>query len=312
MPLISIIVPVYNSESTLNRCVDSILNQTFHDWELLLIDDGSTDQSGEICDQYDAKDQRINVFHKENGGVSTARNVGLDNAKGSWVTFIDSDDFISINFLSTFVRSQSSDLYICGIQFINNSAIYLPPEECIKIEDVIELDNLLNKLYFTVPWGKVYKNDIVQKNNIRFNINLKIGEDTDFVFQYLLYTNNIRLISKPLYHFFNDERGKITKYVLTADEYITHIITIKRDLTTLCNELNYTFPITFSVLMKYYSHLFYLHLMSISLYSTFKKEVWKYKVSHVDYYPKSSRNALIMKLIKIFPLVGFGLFRLLK
>lgn len=139
MPLISIIVPVYNSESTLNRCVDSILNQTFHDWELLLIDDGSTDQSGEICDQYDAKDQRINVFHKENGGVSTARNVGLDNAKGSWVTFIDSDDFISINFLSTFVRFQSSDLYICGIQFINNSTIYLPPEECIKIEDVIEL-----------------------------------------------------------------------------------------------------------------------------------------------------------------------------
>lgn len=312
MPLISIIVPVYNSESTLNRCVDSILNQVFHDWELLLIDDGSTDRSGEICDQYDAKDQRINVFHKKNGGVSTARNVGLDNAKGSWVTFIDSDDFVSINFLSTFVRFQSSDLYIYGIQFINNSTIFLPPEECIKIEDVMELDNLLNKLYFTVPWGKIYKNDIVQKNNIRFNINLKIGEDTDFVLKYLLYTNNIRLISKPLYHFFNDERGKIAKYVLTADEYITHIITIRRDLTTLCNKLNYTFPITLSVLMKYYSHLFYLHLMSIPSYSTFKKEVWKYKVSHVHYYPKSSRNALIMKLIKIFPLVGFGLFRLLK
>lgn len=94
MPLISIIVPVYNSEKTLNRCIDSILSQTFHDWELLLIDDGSTDCSGEICDEYAIKDKRVKVFHKGNGGVSSARNVGLNNAKGEWITFIDSDDEI--------------------------------------------------------------------------------------------------------------------------------------------------------------------------------------------------------------------------
>ena len=90
---ISIIVPVYNSEKTLNRCVDSILNQTFHDWELLLIDDGSSDQSGKICDQYAAKDRRVKVFHKENRGVSSARNYGIKLAKGEWVIFIDSDDY---------------------------------------------------------------------------------------------------------------------------------------------------------------------------------------------------------------------------
>ena len=96
-PSISIIVPVYNSEKTLNRCVDSILSQTFQDWELLLIDDGSTDRSGKLCDEYALKDQRIKVFHKKNGGVSSARNIGLDHAKGEWITFIDSDDEIPKN-----------------------------------------------------------------------------------------------------------------------------------------------------------------------------------------------------------------------
>lgn len=91
-PIISIIVPVYNAEKTLNKCVDSILNQTFQDWELLLIDDGSTDRSGELCNEYAAKDQRIKVFHKKNGGVSSARNIGLDHAKDNglhlWIVTI--------------------------------------------------------------------------------------------------------------------------------------------------------------------------------------------------------------------------------
>lgn len=91
--VVSIIVPVYNAEKTLNRCVDSILNQTFHHWELLLIDDGSSDHSGKICDQYAAKDRRVKVFHKENRGVSSARNYGIKLAKGEWVIFIDSDDY---------------------------------------------------------------------------------------------------------------------------------------------------------------------------------------------------------------------------
>ena len=94
MPLVSIIVPVYKAEQWLHRCVDSILAQTMTDFELLLIDDGSPDKSGEICDEYAAKDNRVRVFHKENGGVSSARNLGLDNAVGDFVMFVDSDDWI--------------------------------------------------------------------------------------------------------------------------------------------------------------------------------------------------------------------------
>ena len=93
MPNISIIVPVYNAEQWLERCIDSIVAQTYADWELLLIDDGSTDCSGAICDRYAASDPRIQAFHKPNGGVSSARNLGLDHAQGEWITFVDSDDY---------------------------------------------------------------------------------------------------------------------------------------------------------------------------------------------------------------------------
>ena len=98
--MVSIIVPVYNAEEHLRRCVDSILVQTFSDFELLLIDDGSKDGSAAICDEYTIKDSRVRVFHKENGGGSSARNLGLDNAQGEWIAFVDSDDFIPVRSLS--------------------------------------------------------------------------------------------------------------------------------------------------------------------------------------------------------------------
>ena len=91
-PLLSIIVPIYNAEKTLKRCIDSIVNQSFKSWELLLVNDGSTDHSGEICNEYALKDSRVRLFYKENGGVSSARNVGLGNVKSEWITFIDADD----------------------------------------------------------------------------------------------------------------------------------------------------------------------------------------------------------------------------
>ena len=101
-PKISVIIPVYNAESTLRRCVDSVLAQTFTDFECLLINDGSKDKSGEICDEYAIRDSRVRVFHKENGGVSSARNVGLDNATGEWIAFVDSDDWVGRNIWSRF------------------------------------------------------------------------------------------------------------------------------------------------------------------------------------------------------------------
>ena len=104
-PIISVIVPVYNVEQYLPHCIDSILTQTFTDFEVLLIDDGSTDNSGRICDEYAKKDNRIRVFHKENGGVSSARNVGLDNAEGEFLGFVDGDDILSPVYLMILLKA---------------------------------------------------------------------------------------------------------------------------------------------------------------------------------------------------------------
>ena len=118
MPKLSIIVPVYNSEKYLCRCVDSILAQTFTDFELLLIDDGSEDESGNICDEYVVKDSRVRAFHKNNGGVSSARNLGLNKAKGEWIAFIDSDDYVDVSYCYELLRKaqkNDTDIVTCDM-----------------------------------------------------------------------------------------------------------------------------------------------------------------------------------------------------
>ena len=154
MPLISIIIPIYNAEDTLNRCICSILNQTFYDWELLLIDDGSTDLSGELCDEYASKDQRIKVFHKKNGGVSSARNVGLDYAKGEWITFCDSDDFVCPNWLKNYTDNISDGIDLICQAFeddktfeLNNKKVFgINYKGCVQ--DAASLLSLIPQHYY--------------------------------------------------------------------------------------------------------------------------------------------------------------------
>ena len=128
---ISVIIPVYNTEQYLSRCLDSILSQSFDDFELLLIDDGSTDSSGAICDSYAEKDSRVRVFHKENGGVSSARNLGLDNAKGEWIYFVDSDDEVLPDGLLTMVNciSEEVDVVMGGFVEVDEGGNPLAVEE---------------------------------------------------------------------------------------------------------------------------------------------------------------------------------------
>lgn len=125
-PLVTVIIPVYNAENTLARCVDSILAQTFTDFELLLIDDGSRDGSAALCDEYAKKDGRVRVFHKENGGVSSARNVGLDNAQGEWLCFCDSDDYTYPCWLKNFEEHFSSGAEMIVQGFTCNHDLHVP------------------------------------------------------------------------------------------------------------------------------------------------------------------------------------------
>lgn len=208
MPLISIIVPVYNSEKTLNRCIDSILNQTFCDWELLLIDDGSIDRSNEICVQYASIDRRVKVFHKTNGGVSSARNVGLDNAKGHWITFCDSDDFVYPNWLKNYTDNISDGIdLICQAfecdktlvhEFKDKRIFGLTYKGCNQ-DGILLLDenHILGYL-----WIKLFKRSIVDFYKLRFDVRFNYWEDQEFCFRYFSHIKNMVCTEKVGYYYY--------------------------------------------------------------------------------------------------------------
>lgn len=201
MPLVSIIVPIYNAEKTLRRCIDSILSQTFSDWELLMIDDGSTDQSGTICDQYAIKDKRIKVFHKENGGVSSARNLGLDNARGEWITFVDADDQIISNSLNYFFYIDiTDDLFFFPFYFYykDGRKVFESLNVPEKIKNISSfLNQNIHRYIFKVVWGKFFKRELL--NGIKFDEKIKVGEDMLFVLVYLSKIKTCNIQQTPLY-----------------------------------------------------------------------------------------------------------------
>lgn len=203
MPKISVIVPVYNSEQYLCRCLDSILNQDFDDFELLLIDDGSNDTSGKICDRYILKDDRVRVFHKNNGGVSSARNLGLDKATGEWIAFIDSDDYVDNLYLSHLVAytEQSAQIIICGYK-VEGRGIQHKLEKIILSGESFIRYLIENKTIFdSQPWAKLYCAEVIKKHSIRFPIGVNIGEDAIFNIKYYCFIDCFCQIEAVDYHY---------------------------------------------------------------------------------------------------------------
>lgn len=200
-PTISIIVPVYNTEQYLNRCIDSILSQSFTNFELLLIDDGSTDKSGDICDEYARKDERIKVFHKKNGGVSSARNMGLDFARGEWITFVDADDWIVKDCLNWEYSLFQEDLIIFSYYNNSETSNNLFPINSFVTKGKDELNDLYQTLiykgFFRTVWSKLFKKSII--NNLRFDEAISIGEDHLFLLNYLCKIEACRFVDKPFY-----------------------------------------------------------------------------------------------------------------
>jgi glycosyltransferase involved in cell wall biosynthesis len=199
MPRISIIVPVYNTMSYLETCIDSILTQSFTDFELLLVDDGSTDGSGIICDVYANKDNRISVYHKDNGGVSSARNLGLDNAGGEWIYFVDSDDELFPGGLQSLVDGICDDVDIIGggyerfgpngeiLEIINERrSITLSKEDTLL---TISNNRPFYYSYLGYMWMWMFRSSIIQSHHLRFDYTIKIKEDTLFLVQYVCASN---------------------------------------------------------------------------------------------------------------------------
>ncbi len=212
----SIIVPVYNAEKYINKCVDSILAQTYEDFELLLINDGSKDNSGNICDDYANKDKRVRVIHKENGGVSSARNLGLDLANGDYVMFVDSDDWLEIDALKNlYAKANGCSFVIAGYNVVTlyrTAAHGLEDKKVSKTELVEEYRKLNGKnLIMTVPWGKLYKRDIIEKYGIRFDTTMKMAEDTKFTIEFSQRVEDACFISEIIYNYNCTNVTSITK-----------------------------------------------------------------------------------------------------
>lgn len=202
--MISVIVPVYNVEKYLHKCVDSIINQTYKDLEIILVDDGSPDNCPKICDEYAQKDNRIKVIHKENGGVSSARNVGLISAQGEFVQFIDSDDFIKEQMIEKLISSlheTSSDIVVCrAITYYDSGKEKIQKND--KWEEVLNRDDAA-KLIFSemnnAMWNKLFKKELAE--GILFEEGRTFGEDPYFLAQILNKSKKVSFVSEELYYY---------------------------------------------------------------------------------------------------------------
>lgn len=218
MEFVSIICPVYNCEKYIEKCIQSVLNQTYENWELIIIDDGSTDGSGQVCDNYKNKYQNIKVVHQQNQGISKARNVGIELAIGKYIFFLDADDYLEEKFLQDFVNVDEKYDYVT-IGYIQENLLNGEREEKAALQTILS-KNKLKKEYIsenkTLPltfvWGKRYKRKIINDNKIRFEEDVLLGEDIRFNLQYLeccelmLGLNKVNIV-----HTF-DGKSAVTKY----------------------------------------------------------------------------------------------------
>lgn len=208
---VTVIIPVYNAEKYLDECIQSVLDQNFTDFELLLINDGSSDNSAMICDRYAYQDRRVKVFHKKNGGVSSARNLGIENAKGEWITFIDADDYVQENYLDVLNLQTKTDWIHLDMEreVISAMGVGLNFENRhYELTDFTSIYALYP--HFPEACAKFFKNSIIKMNSLRFNTDLKFGEDSLFNLKYLKFCRLISTSNISKYIYRNGEGGLST------------------------------------------------------------------------------------------------------
>lgn len=225
-PIVSIIVPVYNAakplgenKTVLHRCIDSILNQEYRDYELIVVDDGSKDESGKILDEYAAKDERINVIHKENSGVSNTRNLAIQNARGKYIQFLDADDWITTDATKSLVRTMEeskADLVIADF--------YRVVRENTSHKGRIDSDKVLTRdefadymiqnpadYYYGVLWNKLYKKSIIDTYHLKMDASLSWSEDFIFNLEYLLHVKHVAPLQLPIYYYVKTEGSLVSQ-----------------------------------------------------------------------------------------------------
>ena len=224
MKKVSIIVPIYNAENTIEKCVESILHQTYKNIEVLLINDGSTDESASICESYLLKDNRVKLYSRENTGPSDTRNFGIKIASGDFIQFVDADDIIDMEMTEQMVKSMSKgiDLCICGVEIKNNlKGNIVITERGIPVNKIFTKRSFLDVFdifyeakLINAPWNKLYIKDLILRNSIIFDSRINLGEDLLFNLAYLEHCNGINTVNKNLYKYsdFNNNSSLTKKY----------------------------------------------------------------------------------------------------
>lgn len=238
---VSIIVPVYNVELYIDKCIGSIIDQSYKNLEIILVDDGSKDSSGKICDKYQNKDERIRVFHKANGGLSSARNYGIKKATGDWYVFVDSDDWIDkymIQRLIMFAEETSMEIVCCGKVLVDlngtEQKIHTLENFCLSPEKTIPLA-VFDKEVGISAWGKIYKKQLFE--GIRFPEG-EIHEDVAIMYRLFMKCKKIGVINKALYFYRNNPEG-ISKqdYNEKYDVVLKHDLENEKIIGSLSREL---------------------------------------------------------------------------
>ena len=232
-PTISVVVPVYNMGKYLPKAIDCMLSQSYEDYEILIIDDGSTDGSSEICDKQANRDKRIKVFHKENGGLSSARNLGIENAAGQFIIFPDPDDWVESNYLENLIslhNKYNSDIEICAHYVSDNKGDTprIVAEQDRLFDKEQAMDILMGRSgYCGFAWNKLYHLDIIKKHNLRFDEELGMAQDLHFAFRYFCCCEQIAYSNIPAYHYYQ-ESGGITNQKQLTERKVSGLLTYKK------------------------------------------------------------------------------------
>ena len=294
--MISVIIPAYNAAKTIVCCVESLLSQTYQDWELIIMDDGSTDNTLDVCQSF--QDKRIQVYHKPNGGVSSARNYGMTYAKGEYIAFVDADDYLEPMYLEHLYQGSEYDLSITGFCYGNE------PEKSklsLKLTDKSSIANslsdLINADQLCYPWGRLFKRSIIEQNHIRFDKKMRFAEDNVFNWEYLCHIDSLRIDSTQKdYHKSSDEGG--SGYNLSFEE----MDYVDGQLFTLSQKLESYYGIKLQLQTKQLMHVLFLQDM-LSLTAT---QWFDYYKKYHTYGTKSEGYDFIMGTVYYMSLVSIA------
>lgn len=297
-PAISVIIPVYKCEKYLSKCIESVLNQTFSDFELILVDDGSPDNSGAICDEYAKKDTRIKVIHKENGGVSSARNEGIRIAVGEYMTFIDSDDYVDDKMLEILYQHINCgvDCVMSGLRYIFSSTgtqkEYKFEPQTFSISEIDKVYEHIDKNFgFSTANAKLYRTKTIRDNQLHYAEEYAILEDGNFVWDYLKYCSTCLIVEDVFYNYRQVEEMSLMKtFNINAIEALRDRYNATEWVVPLLGQEN---------LKKYYEELYFVLIRFLIQIFTRSQLNKKKKKELVKLYVQHTVTRKIMTKIKI-------------